>query len=355
MRRLAAATLLGALTLAPAAASESSACRVLTDERGDVAARKATGSSDDLVAVWLDGDDDAVVAVEIEVAKLAARASARGERWEVSWVNPWLDGDRAQQRVIAERTPDGVVFSAASGSTAVAAAGTLDPERNLVRIVVPRAPLRLLDSTRLEQVRATSWILAGEAAHERDVTTEGAWTVGTGCDTPVVQPCPVVIDAAGDAGLGRDRRTQDPSLDIRAVGVAPAGDALELSLRVEGTTRAPDADVREWGYTITWRYGGVRWFAQAEREVGGTVFRYGRAAGRGPTLAGGARAAGRIEGRLLRIWVPRARVGAPADGDALLEVTAWSWLLAGSPGAAAYHTVDDTAARRATAGISCGA
>lgn len=308
------------------------------------------------------------IVAEIAVNELEPPADGvDAQRWEISWFNPRWGETNERQMAFAERRGERVDFGYTRGGRSLAVAtGALDHAADVVRIVIPRDDLRLLDGTRLEDVRAATYDVDGSAATMRDAlpasNEPGSWVVGATCDAEAVQACPVVVDVGGDARLLQTGRPAPPSyamLDLRAAGAAPRGDVVELSARVADLAGEvpPAADVVGW--TVSWLDGDRRMYAQAERYPEGDVFRYGSREAEGiepagPTFAGFATRGSFDRARnVVTIEVPRAML--PDDGTTLSGFGATAWALSGRNTAAVYLVWDDTGARTYESGIDCSA
>lgn len=145
------------------------------------------------------------------------------------------------------------------------------------------------------------------------------------------EPCRVIDDPAGDVAgpLGTPRPTAiaGATVDLLGVSLAVRRDAIIATVAVRDLGAQATAGTDGAFYTVFWSLGHARYFAQATRVGPGWTFSAGRAAGLDDTVpqqgppADGVVSIGRDE---VRIYAPRAIVGAPAGGALLHRVRAAS-------------------------------
>lgn len=334
----------------------------------------AAGAADpatEIVSLQM-GSNEGTVIAEIGVGALDQQipAGSDGERWEVTWTS----GARAVTAT-AERRTTGTTFSyRLDQGTAYPTTGSIDTDAATIRILVPRYEIRAAGITRMTGILATSSLIVGAVPDVRDSapnqqTFATQFVAGLSCAEQEKAACPVVLDPMADAGAASSGvpQNQDAS-DMLAAGVAAPSGSLIVSMRLADIGAPPPDGFSQQGWTFSWTHDGFRWFAQAERTRDRVIYRYGLLGDArdyqspsGPKLFGGTAAEGvfDLQAGVLRISVPRDRVGLPQNGALLTDVGAQSWILrengvAGTE-ASPYVPVDTTPIAPYRVGLSCGA
>lgn len=346
-------------------------CVVAIDPRSDhwLPGGLLTDDALDVLSLQIGVSDDAV-AFDFQVANLRRPESHEGFQWHVAWDAGNTDEDFPFQAWI-QHMPDRTTFLYQTPDLRqYSTTGWIDDERDVVRILVPRARLGLRDGIRMRGLAVnTGFAPRGVFVENRD-TVPNEWdrsvsfVVGPSCDAQEIPACPVVLDRAGDAGpvlrKGPDIPGNQPPLDIRSTGAEADLETLRAGVRVANLRKGPPAGFDGVGWTVSWRDDrGGRWALQGIRWKNGTKsFRYRRMPSTpltGPFL-GGTRTNGsldRAEG-LVQIEIPRSTLGV-GDGEALKGFGATSWAIKRGSTVSFSYVVDSTKQRDYVMGVSCGA